>query len=250
MAFWTLYKRELNSYFQSAVAYVVLFGSAVIQSMFFVILVRFIMDANFKDQSVMQIFFTWPLFWLLLLGQVPLITMRVFSEEFKLGTIEMLLTAPVREWDVVLAKFFGALSFFLILWLPIALDLTALQLFSNPEPPIYWSQIGLTALTVLLLGGFYVSLGVFTSVLTKNQIIAAVLCFALVFTAFGVALLRWIQHVDANLLALISYISTPEHLQNAVLGLFDTRPLVFYVTVTAFMLLLTKSILEGRRLKG
>ena len=140
MAFWTLYKRELNSYFQSAVAYVVLFGSALIQSMFFVILLRFIMDANYKDQSVMQIFFTWPLFWLLLLGQVPLITMRVFSEEFKLGTIEMLLTAPVREWDVVLAKFFGALSFFLILWLPIALDLTVLQLFSNPEPPVYGAR--------------------------------------------------------------------------------------------------------------
>ena len=94
MAFWTLYKRELNSYFQSAVAYVVLFGSALIQGMFFIILVSFIWTANYKDQSVMQIFFTWPLFWLFFLVQVPLITMRVFSEEFKLGTIEMLLTAP------------------------------------------------------------------------------------------------------------------------------------------------------------
>src|SRR5271154_3442134 len=175
MAFWTLYKRELNSYFQSAVAYVVLFGSALIQSMFFVILVQFMMDANYKEQNVMQIFFTWPLFWLLLLGQVPLITMRVFSEEFKLGTIEMLLTAPVREWDVVLAKFFGALTFFLILWLPIALDLTAMQIFSAPPPPVYWSQIGLTAMTLTLIGGYWVSIGVFTSVLTKNQIIAAVL---------------------------------------------------------------------------
>ena len=250
MAFWTLYKRELNSYFQSAVAYVVLFGSALAQGIQFIFIVTAIWTQNYKEQSVLQIFFTWPLFWLLLLVQVPLITMRVFSEEFKLGTIEMLLTAPVREWDVVLAKFFGALTFFVILWLPIALDLTALQLFSNPAPPIYWNEVGLTALTLVLLGGFYVSLGVFTSVLTKNQIIAAVLSFALIFGAFGVALLRWIQHVDANLLALISYISTPEHLQNAVLGLFDTRPLVFYVSVTAFILLLTKSILEGRRLKG
>jgi len=250
MAFWTLYKRELNGYFQSAVAYVVLFGSAIAQGIQFGFIVTAVTSENYKDQSILQIFFTWPLFWLLLLVQVPLITMRVFSEEFKLGTIEMLLTAPVREWDVVLAKFFGALSFFLILWLPIALDLTALQLFSNPAPPVYWSQIGLTALTITLLGGFYVSLGVFTSVLTKNQIIAAVLCFALVFAAFGVSLLRWIQHVDANLLAWVSYVSTPEHLQNAVLGIFDTRPIVFYVTVTAFILMLTKSILEGRRLQG
>jgi ABC-2 type transport system permease protein len=250
MAFWTLYKRELNSYFQSAVAYVVLFGSAVIQSMFFVILLRFIMDANYKDQSVMQIFFTWPLFWLLLLGQVPLITMRVFSEEFKLGTIEMLLTAPVREWDVVLAKFFGALSFFLVLWLPIALDLLILQLFSNPQPPIYWSQVGMTALTIALAGGFYVSLGIFSSVLTKNQIIAAVLCFAFLLAFFGISLWRWVQHTDANTLAWISYVSLPEHLQNAVIGIFDTRPLVFYVSFTAFVLLVTKTILEGRRLQS
>src|SRR5580658_1389674 len=126
MAFWTLYKREFSSYFQSAVAYIVLFGSALIQGLFFVTLVHFVMDANYKEQSVMQVFFNWPLFWFLLIVQVPLTTMRVFSEEFKMGTIEMLLTAPVTEWEVVLAKFFGALSFFLVLWLPIALDLAFL----------------------------------------------------------------------------------------------------------------------------
>jgi ABC-2 type transport system permease protein len=250
MAFWTLYKRELNSYFQSAVAYFVLFGSAVIQSVFFVILVRFIMDANYREQSVMQIFFTWPLFWLLLLGQVPLITMRVFSEEFKLGTIEMLLTAPVREWDIVLSKFFGALTFFMVLWLPIIVDLGLLQLFSNPRPPIYWSQISLTLLTIFLSGGLYVSLGVFSSVLTKNQIISAVLCLVFIVGLFGISLWRWVQHMDATTLAWISYVNGPEHLQNAVTGIFDTRPVVFYVTLTAFMLLLTKSILEGRRLRG
>ena len=119
MAFWTLYKRELKSYFESAVAYVVLAGSALAQGIQFTLLVQLIVSANYKDQNVLQIFFTWPLFWILLLIQIPLITMRVFSEEFKLGTIEMLLTAPVREWDVVLAKFFGSLTFFLILWLPV-----------------------------------------------------------------------------------------------------------------------------------
>jgi ABC-2 type transport system permease protein len=250
MAFWTLYKREFSSYFQSAVAYIVLFGSALIQSIFFVVLVRFIMDANYKEQSVMQIFFNWPLFWFLMIVQVPLTTMRVFSEEFKLGTIEMLLTAPVTEWDVVLSKFFGALSFFLILWLPIALDLIALQVFSNPRPPLYLSQVGLTALTITLAGGCYVSLGVFSSVLTKNQIISAVICVAFILGFFGISLWKWVQHMDANTLAWISYVSLPEHLQNAVIGIFDTRPIVFYVSVTAFVLVLTKTILESRRLRG
>ena len=140
----------------------------------------------------------------------------------------MLLTAPVREWDVVLAKFFGALTFFMVLWLPVALDLTALQLFSVPTPPIYWSQIGMITLTIMLVGAFYISLGVFTSVLTKNQIVAAILCFALLFASFGFSLLRYIQHVDSNLLAWVSYVSAPEHFQNAGLGIFDSRPLVFY----------------------
>ena len=250
MAFWTLYKREFNSYFQSAVGYVVLFGSALIQSVFFVLLLRVAIDNNVKEASVMQIFFNGILFWIFLLGQVPLITMRLFSEEFKLGTIEMLLTAPVREWDVVLAKFFGALSFFLILWLPIALDLFMLQIFSNPEPPVYWSQIGLTLLTLTLAGGFYVAIGLFSSVLTKNQIISAVLCFAFLLVIFFISLWRYIPHTDATTLEIISYVSGIEHMQNATLGIFDTRPIVFYVSVTAFMLMLTKTILQGRRLNG
>jgi ABC-2 type transport system permease protein len=250
MAFWTLYKREISSYFQSAVAYIVLFATALVQSLYFITLVRYISDANYKESSVMQIFFTWPLLWFLLLVQVPLITMRTFSEEFKLGTIEMLLTAPVREWDIVLAKFFGALCFFLVLWLPITLDLLALQLFSNPPPPVYWSQIGMTALTITLAGSLFISLGVFSSVLTRNQIIAAVLCFAFILAPFAASLWRWVQHMDAFTLACISYISGQEHLQNAVLGIFDTRPIVFYVSLTAFILLLTKTILEARRLKS
>jgi ABC-2 type transport system permease protein len=250
MAFWTLYKRELNSYFQSAVAYIVLFGSALAQGLVFKIIIELVVGQNYKEQNVLQIFFNFPLFWILLLVPVPFITMRVFSEEFKLGTIEMLLTAPVREWDVVLAKFFGALTFFMILWLPITLDLLSLQLFSNPPPPIFWGQIVLMALTIGLIGSFYVSLGVFASVLTKNQIVSAVICFALLFVSFIVAFERFEPHVEASALARISYVSFLEHLQNAGLGVFDTRPIVYYVTMTAFFLMLTQRILQGRRLKG
>jgi ABC-2 type transport system permease protein len=209
-----------------------------------------VVENHYTQQSVMQIFFIWPLFWLLLLVQIPLITMRVFSEELKLGTIEMLLTAPVREWDVVLAKFAGAWTFFLILWLPIALDLAALQIFSNPSPPIIWSQLLLTAMTIALSGSFFVSLGILASVLTRNQIIAAVLCFAFLLLFFLVSIVRWFPNEDAGTLAWVSYVSLPEHLENAVQGLFDSRPVVFYITVTAFVLMLTQRILQGRRLKG
>jgi ABC-2 type transport system permease protein len=250
MAFWTLYKRELSSYFQSVVAYIVLFGSALAQGVAFNWLAQRISEQHYKDQSVLQIFFTWPIFWILLFVQVPLITMRVFSEEFKLGTIEMLLTAPVREWEIVLAKFFGALTFFLILWMPVALDQTALQLFSSPPPPLSWGQFGVTALTVALVGSFYISLGVFTSVLTKNQIISAVLCFAFIIATFFVALQRWGENLDATTLSWIAYVSLIEHFNHAVLGLFDTRPVVYYVSMTCLILLVTQRVLLGRRLKG
>jgi ABC-2 type transport system permease protein len=250
MALWTLYKREVSSYFQSAVAYIVLFGSALIQGMFFGNLVTEILQNNYKEASVMQIFFSSLIYLLLLMVQVPLTTMRVFSEEFKLGTIEMLLTAPVTEWDVVLAKFFGALTFFLILWLPVALDLGALQLFSNPRPPVYLDQIGLTILTVVLSGGCYVSLGVFSSVLTRNQIVAAVLSVVFILGFFSISLMRGFQHLDSSSMAWISYVSLPEHLQLATLGIFDTRPIVFYVSVTLFMLVVTKTLLESRRLRA
>lgn len=250
MAWWTLYKRELSTYFQSGVAYVVLFGTAVVQSIEFLFIASKVVQIHYTEQSVMQIFFTWPLLWVLLLVQVPLITMRVFSEELKLGTLEMLLSAPVRDWDVVLAKFLGALSFFVVLWMPIVLDLTALQLFASPPPLIIWSQIGLTALTIFLLGSLYISIGVFTSALTKNQIVAAVLCFALLFVPFGISLLKWIDNLNATLLAWVSYVSTPEHLQNAVQGIFDSRPIVYYITASILMLYLAKSVLESRRLKG
>jgi ABC-2 type transport system permease protein len=250
MAWWTLFKRELSSYFHSGVAYVVLFGSAVAQGIQFIFIASMVMQNHYTQQSVMQVFFVWPLFWLLLLVQIPLITMRVFSEELKLGTIEMLLTAPVTDWDVVIAKYLGALVFFLVLWLPITLDLIALQLFSSPAPPIYWSQIGLTALTVTLIGSFYVSIGVFTSALTRNQIVAAVLCFACLFFTFGVSLLHFMQSMNDTAQAVISYISSPEHLSNAGLGIFDSRPLVYYVTASLLMLYLAKSVVQGRRLKG
>jgi len=250
MAWWTLYKRELSSYFHSGVAYVVLFGSAAAQSIQFIIITGLVAQNHFTQSSVMQIFFTWPLFWLLLLIQIPLITMRVFSEELKLGTLEMLMTAPVRDWDVVLAKFFGALSFFIVLWIPIALDLTALQLFSSPPPPLIWSQIGLTALTILLVGALYISIGVFTSSLTKNQIVSAVLCFAMLMVPLGFSFFRYVENLNATILDWISYVSTPEHLQNAGQGIFDSRPIVYYITASVLMLYLTKTVLEGRRLKS
>jgi ABC-2 type transport system permease protein len=115
---------------------------------------------------------------------------------------------------------------------------------------VIWSQLLLTALTIALSGGFLIAVGVFASVLTRNQIIAAILCFAFLLIFFAISIIRWFPNEDAGTLAWVSYVSLPEHLENSVQGIFDSRPIVFYVSVTALVLMLTQRLLQGRRLKG
>ena len=115
--FYTLLTREVRSYFYSPIAYVVLMFFLFVAGADFYFQLSF-MNGKPVQYSVQEAFFNSVFFWFAFVLIFPLITMRLFSEEFKLGTIEPLMTAPVRDWQVVLAKFFGSLVFYLILWLP------------------------------------------------------------------------------------------------------------------------------------
>lgn len=249
MAFWTLYRREAGSYFVSPIAYVVFFASALGIAAYFNFIFNYFNDYGIKQVTVLQASVNTFFFWLTLMVQVPILTMRTFSEEFKLGTIEMLLTAPVREWEVVLAKFFGAFTFFLLLWVPLFFNLVLLSTFSNPHVPLLWCPTGNTALLMVLVGAFYISIGVFTSVLTKNQIIAAILSFALIFLTFSMSFVSYLK-VNSQTQNLLSYFSSIEQMDTFSKGIFDSRPVVFYVSATVFLLLLTQRFLEARRLKS
>jgi ABC-2 type transport system permease protein len=187
-------------------------------------------------------------FWVVLV-QVPLVTMRSFSEEFKLGTIEMLMTAPVTEWQVVLAKYLAALTFFVVLWTPLYLDVQLLAWLTNGRVPVIWPLAGMTFLGLFLAGMFYVSVGVFTSILTRNQIVAAVLSFGILFFYF---MFGFVSYVVTSETAknFISYFMVFEHMRAWTIGLFDTRPVVLYVSGTLFFLLLTQRLLLARRLRG
>jgi ABC-2 type transport system permease protein len=249
MAFWTLYRREAGSYFISPVAYVVFFATAIGIGSYFNFVFNYFNDFGIRQYTVLQACVNTFFFWLTLMVQVPIITMRVFSEEFKMGTIEMLLTAPVEEWEVVLSKFFGALTFFVTLWIPLLFNLVLLSTFSNPHVPIFWKPTGNTFLLVLLIGTFYVSIGVFTSVLTKNQIIAAILSFALIFLTFSISFIPFLN-VTGNVRDLLGYFSALEQMDTFSKGVFDSRPVIFYLSATVFLLLLTQRLLEARRLKS
>lgn len=249
MAFWTLYRREAGSYFVSPVAYVVFFATALGIAAYFNVMFNYFNDYGVRQFTMLQACLNTFFFWLVLIIQVPIITMRVFSEEFKLGTIEMLLTAPVREWEVVLAKFFGAFTFFVTLWLPLAFNLILLSVFSNPHVPLFLKPTLNAFGLVLLVGAFYISIGVFTSALTKNQIVAAILSFVGIFLIFSVSFMPYLK-ISSDLQSLLVYFTAMEQMETFTRGIFDSRPVVFYVSMTIFLLTLTRHLLVARRLKS
>src|SRR5437588_12794902 len=142
--------------------------------------------------SVQEVFFNSVFFWFAFVLIFPLITMRLFAEEFKLGTIEPLMTAPVRDSQVVLAKFFGALVFYVVLWLPTLLYFAIFQKITHQAAAnstgAYWGSY----LMMLLLGMFYLSIGCLASVVTKNQMVAAVISFSAITLLFFLGLIQFI----------------------------------------------------------
>ena len=166
--FYTLLTREVRSYFHSPIAYVVLVFFLLVSGVDFYFQVSF-MNQRPASYSVQEAFFNSVFFWFAFVLIFPLITMRLFAEEFKLGTIEPLMTAPVRDSQVVLAKFFGALVFYIVLWLPTLLYFAIFQKITHQPAAnstgAYWGSY----LMLLLLGMFYLSIGCLASVVTKNR---------------------------------------------------------------------------------
>src|SRR5687768_11853198 len=169
--FYTLLAREVRSYFYSPIAYIVLVFFLLVGGFTFYFQLSF-MNGRPVPYAVQEAFFNSVFFWFAFVLIFPLITMRLFAEEFKLGTIEPLMTAPVRDWQVVLSKFFGALVFYITLWIPTLLYFVIFQwITGQPAANSLGAYLG-SYLMLLLLGMFYTSIGCLASVLTKNQIVA------------------------------------------------------------------------------
>jgi ABC-2 type transport system permease protein len=174
--------------------------------------------------------------------------MRLFAEEFKLGTIEPLMTAPVRDSQVVLAKFFGALVFYIVLWLPTLLYFAIFQKITHQPAAnstgAYWGSY----LMLLLLGMFYLSIGCLASVVTKNQIIAAIISFCGITLLFFLGLVQFILlDVSSGMRDALGYFSAIEHMGTYSRGVIDTRPIVLYLSMTALMLALTYQAFQSRK---
>src|SRR5438309_75842 len=244
--FYTLLVREVRSYFHSPIAYVVLVFFLLVSGVDFYFQVSF-MNQRPASYSVQEAFFNSVFFWFAFVLIFPLITMRLFAEEFKLGTIEPLMTAPVRDWQVVLSKFFGALVFYLVLWIPTILYFAIFQYVTHPPAAstgAYWGSYFM----LLLLGMFYLSVGCLASVLTRNQIIAAVISFCAITLLFFLGLISFVLlNISSQTRQLLGYFSAIEHMGTFSRGEIDTRPIVLYLSMTIVMLGLTYQAFQSRK---
>ncbi len=245
--FYALLKREVRSYFYSPIAYVVLVFFLILSGADFYLQLSF-MNGKPVGYSVQEAFFNSIFFWFAFVLIFPLITMRLFAEEFKLGTIEPLMTAPVGDWQVVLSKFFGALVFYIVLWIPTLLYFAVFQFVTKqPAASSVGAYLG-SYLMLLLLGMFYISIGCFASVLTKNQIVAAVISFVVITLLFFLGLVSFVLlEISSATRQLLGYFSAIEQMGTLSRGEIDTRPMVLYTSMTIVMLILTHLAFQTRK---
>jgi len=252
---WAIFKKEMRLYFTSPVAWVVLTIFLLIAGYFFYSIFAFFTQASIQSamnpqmgrdlnvtDSVMRPLFSNISVILLLL--MPLVTMRLFAEERRAGTIELLLTYPVRDGAVLTGKYLAALGLYAIM-----IGLTLLY----PAIVVYfarleWGPVFTGYLGLLLMGATFIAVGVFASSLTENQIVAAI-------TTFGALLIFWILGWSADYAGgtagrVLQFLSILEHNDSFSKGVIDTKDVLYYLNFTVLALFLTLRSLEARRWKG
>ncbi len=244
--FHTLLWHEISHYFRSPLTYVVLFFYLLLTGFIFHAAVS-VLNASPSQFSLVEAFFSTVFFWFSFILIFPFITMRLFSEEYQLGTIETLMTAPVRSGEVVLSKFFAAFFFYVVLWVPSLLYFVIFELQTGARAADavgpYIGGYGL----LLLIGMFYISIGCLASAMTSNQLVAAGISFSLITILFFMGLLSLALNVNPFLRDLTEYLSAIEHMMEFSRGLFDSRPVVFYLSMTVLTLYLTFQVFQYRK---
>ena len=255
MRVWPIVKKEMRLYFTSPVAWVIITIFLVIAGYFFYNIFAFYtlasMQSAMNPQMARELNVTdsvlRPLFSnvsVILLLLMPLITMRLFAEERRSGTIELLLTYPVRDGAVLIGKYLAALAVYVIMLALTLLYPAIVFYFVRLE----WGPLLTGYLGLLLMGATFLAVGIFASSLTENQIVASV-------TTFGVLLILWVigwsaEYVGGAWGRVLSHLSLLDHFDTFARGVLDTKDVIYYVDVTIVALFLTLRSLEARRWKG
>jgi ABC-2 type transport system permease protein len=248
---WVLYLKELKSYFSSWIAYVMMAFYAIIFGWFFWVRTSYFVSVSFRaatmgrdfpmDLNEMIIRALLTDVCVVGLFIAPMITMRLFAQEKGSGTIELLMTSPVRDWEIIISKWVSALTMYAVILGVSALNLAYLFVYGKPD----WRPLLVGYLGLLLQGGCMLAIGTFVSSLTRNQIIA-------VFVTFAVCLLLWvigwITAYDSSAWgSVLSYISIPSHFENLSKGVLETRDILYYLSVIFLGLFLTERSMESLR---
>lgn len=248
---WVICRKELRTYFVSPIAYILLamfaivfgwmFWNAIGQFVYYSIQSQmsgqsFPMNLNeeiirplVSNVSVIGLFF------------IPMITMRLFAEEKRSGTIELLATSPVNDWEIILGKWLAAVLLYSAILALTALNFFFLFKYGQPD----WKPLAIGYLGLLLQGCALLALGTFISTLTKNQIVAAAI-------TFGLCLLLWVlpwagSYESATWAQILSYMSVVVHFESFSKGLLSSKDAIFYVTVTYLALFFTARSMESIR---
>jgi ABC-2 type transport system permease protein len=246
--------KELRAYFHSPIGYLVMALFAVLCGFFFYNYTAAFVVQTFRMMATGQMspnvsineYIIRPLFegvlTVVLLMLIPLVTMRLFAEEKRSGTIELLLTSPLTDLQIILGKFFGALALFTVLTLLGFLYIGLLFLYGNPNAkPLLADALGL-----YLFGGTLLSLGMWISTFTKNQIIAGVVAFALFLLLY---VLDWVNAYSSSTAGrVMSYMALTTHFDNFAKGVIDSSDVVYYLSVIIMGIFLTARSVEA--LKG
>src|SRR6266849_8868291 len=248
---WVICRKELRSYFVSPVAYILFIMYAVIFGWFFWNMVGafifYSMESqmrgemfpmNVNDQIVRQLLGNMNVVNLFF---IPLMTMRLFAEEKRNGTIELLATSPIRDGEVILGKWLASVILYAAILLVTGLNVAFIFKYGNPD----WKPLAVGYLGILLQAAALLAIGTFISSLTKNQIIAGAATFSMCLLIF---VLGWASGYETSTWAqVLSYMSVTTHMESFAKGVLDSKDAVYYVTVIFLGLFLTARSLESLR---
>lgn len=249
----TIAQKEFRSYFASPIAYVIVGLFALLFGWFFVSGVAYFAQVSISQfgggpQSVnVNELLVRPLLGnatVLLLLVLPLITMRTYAEEKRSGTIELLLTSPLTDLQIILGKFLGAMALYTLMLAVTLIDIGMLFMYGNPE----WQPIATGYLGLWLMGGSFISIGLLLSSMTKNQIVAGMLTFAVILLLY---VMSWMSNsVGPTGQTILTYLSVVEHFDDFSKGVIDTSHLAYYASFIGFGLFLTVKSVDSERWRG
>lgn len=245
--FYVIFSKELRSFFSSPLAYVVIGLFGLLNAWLFVSIVT-VMSMSVTPRSLVYNLFDSGWFWMGFCFLFPVLTMRLFAEEQKMGTLETLLTAPVRTIQVVMAKYFATVTVYLAALVPVFLLFLLFRGVTGQAEAFHGGALFGAAVGLILIGMANIALGVLCSAMTSNQIIAAMVCFAVIMLHYFLGFFQYFGGMPGSLMtAGLGYVSNVDHMRSFSEGLIDSRPFIYYLSFTALLLAMTHHVLEFRR---